>query len=76
MHISNYERLEYFILITPLHIIAEVAEPPNIPGTVNEHRGSDEWLAFFFKLILGLLIGTMAVLDGLFSTPIWANPLL
>lgn len=29
---------------------------------------TDEWLAFFPKLILGLLIGTMAVLDGLFST--------
>lgn len=59
-----------------LYIIAEVAGLPKIPGAVNEHRGSDQWLAFFLKLIWGLLIGTMAVLDGLFSTPTWANPLL
>lgn len=55
-----------------------------IPGTVSEHgdSGSDSPTVWWFertisyvgtlavvpKLILGLLIGTMAVLDGLFST--------
>lgn len=41
MHIYNYECLEYYVLITPLYIIAEVAGLPKIPGTVNMHRDSD-----------------------------------
>lgn len=56
MHTYNYECLECYVLITPLYIIAEVAELPKILGTVNEHSDSDEWLALFPKLILGLLI--------------------
>lgn len=67
MNIYNYGCLEYYVLIIRLYIIAEVAEPPKIPGTFNEHSDSDDWLAFFLKLILGLLISTMAILDGLFS---------
>lgn len=46
----------------PLCITAGAADSSKTSGTVNEHSGYDQ------RLIWGLLIGTMAALDGLFST--------
>lgn len=44
-------------------ITAGAADPSNMSGTIKkEHSDYDQWL------ILGLLIGTMADLDGLFCT--------
>lgn len=47
---------------TPLCITAGATDPSKTYGTVNEHSGYDQ------RLIWGLLTGTMAALDGLFST--------
>lgn len=46
----------------PLCITAGAADSSKTSGTVIEHSGYDQ------RLIWGLLIGTMAAFDGLFST--------
>lgn len=67
------ECLESDVLTSPLYITAEVAEPPKIPS-LSMSTVTDEWLAFFPKLILGLLIGTMAVLGGIFYSGLLNKP--